>query len=177
MGQVSLAVPAVPRPAAPPAPKEGVQEWRPGKRWNPFNSYKLLAHVARWRLIRRGRPLPPPILVTVDPTNLCNFNCAWCNAAYIRQRRRGSLSEACLTALADFLPRWGEGQPHWPPGVEAICVAGGGEPLLNPATGPFIDIAGHTDVRLHYRRWLSVEESSAPPAFTTQILSPSAING
>jgi len=26
------------------------------------------------------------------------------------------------------------------------------------ATGPFIDISGHTDVRLHYRRWLSVED-------------------
>ena len=26
------------------------------------------------------------------------------------------------------------------------------------ATGPFIDIEGHTDVRLHYRRWLSVED-------------------
>jgi MYXO-CTERM domain-containing protein len=26
------------------------------------------------------------------------------------------------------------------------------------ATGPFIDITGHTDVRLHYQRWLSVED-------------------
>jgi MYXO-CTERM domain-containing protein len=26
------------------------------------------------------------------------------------------------------------------------------------ATGPFIDVTGHTDVRLHYRRWLTVED-------------------
>jgi MYXO-CTERM domain-containing protein len=26
------------------------------------------------------------------------------------------------------------------------------------ATGPFIDISGHQDVRLHYRRWLTVED-------------------
>lgn len=32
-------------------------------------------------------------------------------------------------------------------------------PFANTAaTGPFIDITGHTDVRLHYRRWLSVED-------------------
>ena len=64
-------------------------EWLPQKRWNPFNSNKLLAHVYRWRLIRRGRPLPPPVLITVDPTNVCNFDCVWCNAAYIRRHPCG----------------------------------------------------------------------------------------
>jgi len=28
-------------------------EWNPSKRWNPFNSYKLLAHVETWRHIKR----------------------------------------------------------------------------------------------------------------------------
>ena len=115
------------------------KEWDPSKRWNPFNSYKLLAHVDRWRQIKRGRPIPPPILITVDPTNACNFNCVWCNAAFVRKTRKNSLSEKALLNLADFLPRWGEGFPDFEPGVKAICVAGGGEPLLNPATAPFID--------------------------------------
>ena len=48
-------------------------EWTAQKRWNPFNSYKLLVHVDRWRKIRRGRPVPAPVLITVDPTNICNF--------------------------------------------------------------------------------------------------------
>ena len=121
-------------PAHPP-----VQEWSADKRWNPFNSYKLLSHVHRWRQIRRGKPIPPPVLITVDPTNACNFGCAWCNAAYVRAHRKGSLSEKTLMEIADFLPRWSEGCAVWKPGVEAICVAGGGEPLLNPATAPFID--------------------------------------
>ncbi len=116
-----------------------VPEWNPAKRWNPFNSHKLLAHVQRWRFIQRGRPLPPPVLVTVDPTNACNLNCVWCNAAFIRATRRNSLSETALFRLADFLPRWGAGRRDWPLGVEAVCVAGGGEPLLNPATAAFID--------------------------------------
>ena len=114
-------------------------EWQPNKRWNPFNSYKLLSHVHRWRQIKRGKAIPPPVLITVDPTNACNFGCAWCNAAYVRTHRKGSLSGQALMQVADFLPRWGECNSVWKPGVEAICVAGGGEPLLNPATAPFID--------------------------------------
>jgi len=115
------------------------QEWIPNKRWNPFNSYKLLSHVHRWRQIRRGKPTPPPVLITVDPTNACNFGCEWCNAAYVRTHRKGSLSQKAMMEIADFLPRWSEESGVWKPGVEAICVAGGGEPLLNPATAPFID--------------------------------------
>jgi len=119
--------------------QNSLQEWSSAKRWNPFNSYKLLSHVHRWRQIRRGKPIPPPVLITVDPTNACNFGCEWCNAAYVRAHRKGVISEKVLMEVADFLPSWGEGSAIWKPGVEAICVAGGGEPLLNPATAPFID--------------------------------------
>lgn len=115
-----------------------VSEWQEAKRWNPFNSYKLLTHVERWKKIRRGRPIPAPALITVDPTNVCNFDCAWCNADYIRQHRNFSLSEKVLSDLANFLPMWGRGN-YQDFGVDAICVAGGGEPLLNPATPVFID--------------------------------------
>ncbi|CAN2039963.1 Radical SAM domain-containing protein [Candidatus Magnetomoraceae bacterium gMMP-15] len=119
--------------------KSQIKEWNPGKRWNPFNSYKLLAHVHRWNQIKRGKPVPPPVLITVDPTNICNLNCVWCNAKYIRKKRKNSLSEKAMSELADFLPRWGKNNPEWKFGVDAICVAGGGEPLLNSGTGSFID--------------------------------------
>ncbi len=115
------------------------REWNPSKRWNPFNSYKLLAHIERWKKIKRGRFIPPPVLITVDPTNICNLNCVWCNAKFVRTVRRGSRSEKALCNIAEFLPHWGEGAGGWQPGVQAVCVAGGGEPLLNPATGTFID--------------------------------------
>ena len=115
------------------------QEWKADKRWNPFNSYKLLVHVDRWKHILRGRTIPAPVLITVDPTNVCNFDCAWCNAEYIRQHRNFKLSQKALTDLADFLPRWGEGPDQKYTGVKAICIAGGGEPLMNPNTGYFVD--------------------------------------
>ena len=119
--------------------KKEVQEWTSRKRWNPFNSFKLLTHVQRWKAIKRGKPIPPPVLITVDTSNVCNFNCVWCNAELIRKQRKRSLSERTLLNLADFLPHWGDGNHDCKPGVEAICIAGGGEPLLNPATAIFID--------------------------------------
>ena len=135
-------------PAAKPGAEKNPDEWKARKRWNPFNSYKLLVHVERWRKIRRGRPVPPPALITVDPTNVCNFNCVWCNAAYIREHRNFSLSEQTLLCLADYLPRWGASRNGLEPGVKAVCVAGGGEPLLNPATPSFIDRAFHNGIEI-----------------------------
>ncbi|MBN2136638.1 MAG: radical SAM protein [Sedimentisphaerales bacterium] len=126
------------------APGAVRREWNPSKRWNPFNSYKLLAQVERWKKIKRGRSIPPPVLITVDPTNVCNLNCVWCNAEFVRKERRGSLSEKALTEIADFLPLWGAGTGCGEVGVQAICIAGGGEPLLDNATGGFIDrVVGH----------------------------------
>ncbi len=116
-----------------------ILEWLPNKRWNPFNSYKLLIHVQRWKQINRGEKIPSPALITVDPTNVCNLNCAWCNAEFVRKQRKTLLSEKILLNIADFLPHWGDNNPDFKSGVDAICIAGGGEPLLNPGTANFID--------------------------------------
>jgi hypothetical protein len=115
------------------------EEWLPQKRWNPFNSYKLLAHVERWSQIEYGRIIPPPMLITIDPANICNFDCAWCNAKYVREHRNFMLTPKILGDIASFLPRWGAGYGYKEPGVKAICIAGGGEPLLNKATSEFIE--------------------------------------
>jgi pyruvate-formate lyase-activating enzyme len=132
---------------SPPNPKPKFKEWSAQKRWNPFNSYKLLVHVDRWRAIKRGRPIPAPVLLTIDPTNVCNFNCAWCNAAYIRRHRKSKLSGKTLGDLAEFLPHWGKTSfnSH---GVQAICIAGGGEPLMNGETAVFIDKVVSTGIEV-----------------------------
>jgi hypothetical protein len=49
------------------------------------------------------------------------------------------LTATALKGLAEFLPRWRLHAADAAFGVEAVCVAGGGEPLLNPATAEFID--------------------------------------
>lgn len=115
-----------------------MKEWSASKKWNPFNSYKLLAQVYRWRLIQRGNKIPQPALVTVDPINACNLSCSWCNAANILQNRKNRIDKETLLKLADFLADW-KGSPDWPAGVEGVCIAGGGEPLLHPDIGSFIE--------------------------------------
>ncbi|MFQ5861504.1 MAG: radical SAM protein [Candidatus Brocadiales bacterium] len=114
------------------------REWAASKRWNPFNSYKLLAQVYRWRKVRPFKRVPQPALVTVDPINVCNNRCVWCNSEFILDTRNRALSNKALGEIADFLPKW-RGCATWEPGVEAVCIAGGGEPLLNKETGFFIE--------------------------------------
>lgn len=103
--------------------------------WSSFNSGKLFCHVGRWGNIRRGGECPPPVLVTVDPSNACNLGCSWCNAYKVRKNNR-MLSHKVLTDFAEMLPGWSSSDGRY--GVRAVCVAGGGEPLMNPYVGEFI---------------------------------------
>jgi len=114
------------------------KEWSAAKKWNPFNSYKLLAQVYRWKQIEEGRDIPQPALVTVDPINVCDLKCEWCNANAILNKNKTMISESNLIKIADFLKEW-KGSPKWEKGVEAVCIAGGGEPLLHPSIDKFIE--------------------------------------
>ncbi len=111
-------------------------EWT--KKYNPFNSDKLLAQVPRWKQIERGKPLPAPALVTVDPINSCNYACTWCNAEYILGHNTGMISNKILDGIADFLKEWE---------VPTVCIAGGGEPLMHPYTGNFIERLARNGVK------------------------------
>jgi pyruvate-formate lyase-activating enzyme len=81
----------------------------------------VLAQVPRWEKIKRGQLLPPPVLVTIDPTNLCNLKCEWCNARRVQETTPLEMGWEMAEQLPMFLKDWG---------VEAVCIAGGGEPLL-----------------------------------------------
>jgi len=106
------------------------EEWT--KEFNPFNSNKLYAQVYRWREIEGDSPLPAPALVTIDPTNVCNSDCVWCNSKYIRDKNHNEISPDVLKQIAGFLPNFSDNERYR--GVEAVCIAGGGEPLLNDYT-------------------------------------------
>lgn len=114
-----------------------IKEWSDNNLWNPFNSAKVFAQLYRWELIEQHKPLPQPPLITVDPTNLCDLNCKWCNSEFIIKQNPRMLDKSFMLELADFLPTW-KGSLDWKSGVEAVCIAGGGEPLLNPNVGSFI---------------------------------------
>ena len=114
-------------------------EWSKKKQWNPFNSAKLMAQIYRWRLIGEGNTLPQPSTVTVDPISVCNFKCKWCNAEELLRNKHHMMSEKLLMELAETLASWKGTEEFAVTGVESICLAGGGEPLLNPHVGKFID--------------------------------------
>lgn len=115
-----------------------MSEWIDKQKWNPFNSYKLLAHIDRWKYIGMyPENIPAPILVTVDPNNTCNLDCVWCNASKVRTERKTLLSEKTLLNLADYLGQWRNWNDNFK--VLSVCIAGGGEPLFNPYISEFID--------------------------------------
>ena len=115
-----------------------IKEWT--SNYNPFNSSKLYAHLPRWKemvaCLKDGSPLPSPALITLDPINLCNLDCSWCNADYVLEKSHKKISNGMLDEIVRFLPFWGE-NPRWK-GVDAICIAGGGEPLIHTHTGKVI---------------------------------------
>jgi len=106
--------------------KNKQKEW--SSPYNEFNSIKILHFKEHLQSIVSGNFLPP-ITVDVDPANLCNFNCIWCNAKGFRSKHSSVMPRGHLLKLADFYKEWG---------VKSACVAGGGEPMLNPDFAPFL---------------------------------------
>jgi MoaA/NifB/PqqE/SkfB family radical SAM enzyme len=97
------------------------------KKYSPFNPLKVLKHVEYWQDI--PDKIPPPLFVTVDPINVCNFNCIYCNSLTVRNKNI-EMDREYLRYLAGFIADWG---------VKAVCIAGGGEPLLNKNLPLFLD--------------------------------------
>ena len=112
------------------------KEWT--SEYNPFNSAKLFAQVPKWQKIRRGENLPAPTLVTIDPMNACNYNCTWCNAEYVLGKNTGKIDNSALNDIADYLPKWG---------VDATCIAGGGEPSIHPYLGKLVERLANNNVK------------------------------
>lgn len=94
----------------------------------PFDGRKVIYHLQYWAPIVAGA-FPPPVLVTIDPANACNLRCDWCNAAAVTGRNR-LMSDELVNELPGVLAAWG---------TRAVCVAGGGEPLMHPRVGDLIN--------------------------------------
>ena len=106
--------------AAAGKPAKKATEWT--NKYNPFNSDKVLLWRENMEAIVKGEFLPP-VTVDTDPTNLCNYDCVWCNSKGFRRKSPSTIPEEHLIRLADFYKEWG---------VHSTCIAGGGEPLVNP---------------------------------------------
>jgi len=100
------------------------KEWT--DKYNSFNSLKALVHCDYWRQIVTAGTIPPPVFISVDPFGGCNLHCSYCNAAEaIAVNKAQMLSLDQISSLVKLLTIWK---------TRAVCIAGGGEPLLNPHT-------------------------------------------
>ena len=109
-----------------------MMEW--SDRVNPFNSWKVLYHAERLKNYvdwyeGKTNTLLPPIQADTNPTNLCNLDCKWCNSKGFCKEHPDTLTKEQLFYLADLYKNWG---------IKGTCIAGGGEPLLNPYTVDFL---------------------------------------
>lgn len=92
------------------------REW--DSEYVPFSSNKIIYWMRYWRSIKWGM-IPPPPFITIDPTNACNLACKWCNSKAVREAVRNEIPRDNISYLCKFLREWG---------VQAVCLAGGGEP-------------------------------------------------
>lgn len=109
--------------------------------YNSFNSMKGLCYYPEYRKISFGN-IPPAVEVSIDPSNLCNLNCSFCNSKAIlcnREKER-NMSFDLLKTIVQACSSWGS---------RGFCFAGGGEPLLNKNVAKI----------LHYINW--IEKDSA----------------
>ena len=124
-----------------------IPEWL--NRYNPFNSWKALTHSDNFKAIIAGKPLPP-IVINMDLTNKCNYNCRFCMFAN-RERAdptgqsfrgdKASLIGGYVLTLPKLWKRWG---------VKAVCLAGGGEPSLHTDCLDFIRGCGKNKLELGF---------------------------
>jgi len=103
-----------------------MKEWN--NPYNSFNSWKVLLWREQLQAIV-DQNFMPPVIADTDPANRCNYNCIWCNAYDCIKEKQQDISEEHLIRLSDFYKEWG---------IKATCVAGGGEPLINPGTKRFL---------------------------------------
>ena len=117
-------------------------EWT--QAYQPFNSAKHFSQIYRWSEVGKSPP-PAPASISLDPSNVCQLDCTWCNSSYIRNLNPKMIEREVLMEIAEHLPHFTD-HPRYGH-VEAVCVAGGGEPLMNPYTMEFIDRAKQLGVK------------------------------
>lgn len=105
--------------------------------FNPFNSMKALVHADKFESILEQKA-KSPIVVNMDLTNKCNYDCGFCMFANRERadpdgksyRKNESLPKGYVLTLPKLWKNWG---------VKGVCLAGGGEPSLHPDFKPFIE--------------------------------------
>lgn len=103
-----------------------MREWN--NPWNPFNSAKVLLWKEHLKACSEDNYLPP-VTVDIDPSNVCMYDCPFCNAYDMIRNSGKVMSEEHMVKLIDFLADWRDSWDGKTP--NSACVSGGGEPYMN----------------------------------------------
>lgn len=97
---------------------------------DPINPLKILIHKEKiLDAIYNG--IPAPITIGLDITNRCNNNCIWC---LFKKYRQDHLADISIDAVKKIVPEIAS------MGTKAICLSGGGEPLVHAQINEIIGI-------------------------------------
>lgn len=139
------------------------------KQNNSFKPYKCLLYKDNFDGIIEGK-LRPPIELSLDPINVCNFKCKWCNAG--RSLSGKKIPTDKMLNLIKDIADWG---------VKAVCFAGGGEPSMHPDLAEVVDMCGKCglessiisngygwsdrliDTMVRNMRWIGISVDAANP--------------
>ena len=90
--------------------------------YDRFNSWKVLVYADRIKKILAGE-FPPPVVMHIYPSNICNLGCEWCIMSEERAKHPVKLEkETFYKAIKDASEN----------DIKLIHISGGGEPLLHP---------------------------------------------
>ncbi len=100
-----------------------MKEWN--TKYNSFNSYKVFKHIEKWSSVVNDDRIDPPVFLSIDPNSGCNLKCKWCNASEALKYNKDKMTLSTVDNIVELLSKWN---------TRAVCIAGGGEPLLNENT-------------------------------------------
>ncbi len=112
-----------------------VEKWGADRKWNPDVQRAQLAEVI---------PLATPYAAYIEPTNLCNFKCAFCPTGHPgvleRVKRPSGLMDFALfkKVVEDF--------KEFPERLRVLFIHKDGEPLLHPRIGEMLAIAKRSEI-------------------------------
>jgi pyruvate-formate lyase-activating enzyme len=87
--------------------------------------------------VSKGKTLPAPLVVDLDPTTFCDLSCPECISGELLNK--GRFSDARLAELVQELVD---------AGVKAVILIGGGEPLAHPGIKKVLRVLGPAGLRI-----------------------------
>lgn len=79
-----------------------------------------------------------PVMVEIDPTNICSHDCIWCCDAVLKSDKRSLTFQQMTTALEELISH----------NLKSVVIKGGGEPTLSPHFVHLVEWLGERNIAI-----------------------------